>query len=476
MDIFKVKAPKDFVYYMVFTSFVICEFLPILNLLNPIILFAVKASLSWLFYYFVYQKDRKLFHLFIFTTILSIFSTIIAYHNVYMYISGIGKYLIGHTMCFIYMQIGIFLMKHGSSQLKNWLRNTLFGFAIITAMTSLLVLQKVPVAVRELDNGSGHIKGMETILYSMNTATWGLLYGMVFLLPIAIIWFKYTKNIWMLFWIGIVELLVFKSQLSMAILFSAVFLTSLFIKPMSPRKLTILGLICLASKTVILDILAYATYYLYDLFRSIWPHDLFAYRLHQLHLLFAGQQVEGTVGARFSLYEMSLQTFLENPILGYTSGDVFQSIGRHSQIFDFLASAGLAGSMPIAVAFIFVVREMIHCIRDEEVKQYFFLSLIMLTILMFLNPTYYARAVYLSMFWGPSLVENRPLKIGNASKFDKKIIHNTRNHKWKEIVCANCYHYAGWFSKLWQYSPTICFAAIFNAVCESCGWYLAYKG
>lgn len=398
-------VPKDIILELIIAYLVVCEFLPIINVINPIVLSMGKIFASGIFLLIVFEKNRKLAIEFSIILGIAILVSFWAFYHCWINYTSLGNFVIKNTLCWLYMEIGIYIMQYASVTTKIFIRNLILLLVCVTATTSIIALQSMPTAVRELGNGSKNIKGMETMLYQRNTSTWGELYGMVFLLPFIIQWFKQTKKIILLFIIVILETCIFASQITFAILISLFFLIFLILKPLTFRQIIIFAPGFLAIGMIIMNFIGPVLDWLYDIM-SKTNNEVLTMRIHQLYVLFVEQEMTGTIEGRYDLYMRSIETFFKNPIIGYKLRDSldYAYIGLHSQIFDLLASVGMIGFVPMTCSFIFLIKKIVKRIENRNIYRYFLLSIIMLLLLMLVNTTYYASCIYMSVFLGPGLI------------------------------------------------------------------------
>ena len=400
----KISIPKNIFLAIAILYFIMCEFLPIINIIPQLVLSFGKLLATSLFFLNVYLEDKRLAEKFALIIGIVIVIHLLAFYNCWSNYTTIGSFLMRNVVCWLYVEIGIYLLCYGSKAMKLTVRNTILFFAFVTAITSIISVQSIPMAIRELDNGSKFIKGMETLLYLRNTSTWGGLYAMTFLLPYLVFWLKRSRKFLLLLCIAVLEVCILASQITVAVIISFFFLVFLFIKPFSFKKNLIIGMTLIV---IFLSFIPFATdviSFLHEVAVAT-GNEVLALRTHQIYVLFSTGMATGTISSRLDLYLSSIESFLANPIIGLTLENVqeFSLIGLHSQVFDMMAATGLLGFIPLTAFFIMLTKNMIHLIDTKEMQQYFLMAIAMLVLLMFLNPTYYASGVYLSIFFGPSV-------------------------------------------------------------------------
>lgn len=401
----KFTVPKDALLTISFIFLVVCEFLPITRLIPTVLLTAGKFLAAVVFFMHVYLNDKKMAIQFIVILCIVFSVNLLAFYKCWCNYTTFGAFMVYNMLCWLYMEIGIYLLHYASKPNKIAIRNTILLLVFITAITSIISVQTVPTAIRELGNGSMNIKNMGPSLYLRNTSTWGELYAMVFLLPYIILWLKRKKNVILFIIIMVMEACVIESQITTALLLSLFFLVFLLRKPFSIKEIiVILGVLIIGSSFFII----YASelfFWLHDLV-SATKNSMLTLRISQLQMLFSSGIATGTISGRFELYYISLNTFLMNPLIGFEGNIMrdFSYIGLHSQIFDLMAAVGLLGFVPLCISFKLLIQKVSQLIQDEEKRKYFFMTIVMLVLLMFINPVYYASGIFISVFWGPSII------------------------------------------------------------------------
>lgn len=380
------------------------EFLPFLKTIYRPILTLGRIGAIAVFYLYVLFTSLKTFCRFMAFFIIAFVVNLLAYYHCWCNYETIGNYMIDAMMCWVYMEIGIFILRYGSFDLKRSIGNGILLMVCIASITSVISLRSVPTAVRELGNGSMHIKGLEQMLYRRNTLTWGGLNGVTFLLPYVILRIKQDKSPFHLICLVLMEYCIIRSQITTAIIISVVFLATLFINKLTTKKLIAIVIIAVILSSILMSVIQFLVGYLYEIV-SKTDNAVLTLRLSQISKLVSNHEMTGTISGRYDLYLISLKSFLDNPILGIKLRDspVFTEIGMHSQLFDLLGAVGIVGFMPLLLIFCALVHEMNQILKEDMLNGYFILAILMLVLLMTINPTWYAQSVYLSSFLGAVL-------------------------------------------------------------------------
>ena len=121
---------------------------------------------------------------------------------------------------------------------------------------------------------------------------------------------------------------------------------------------------------------------------NINNNDFIEKRLYEWYNLVANDVTSYHLDKRSGLYEMSIQTFLQHPIIGvgYKFGNLGSlqrtfGVGAHSTILDSLAQYGLVGSIPLFSIILYPFH------RNGE-KKYSSIYLLVFAFMLFLNPCF----------------------------------------------------------------------------------------
>lgn len=409
-----IRIPKDWYVFVVLSLMIIINYLPFVYVVPRLMVSLSELALAAIMLGLMAGKDAKLC-LVNFAILMVCFAiNLLAYYHCWINTLSIGSFIIRSCMCWFYMGVGIFIKKYGSEETKRASFHLIMLLLVITSLTSILVVRDYPTAMRGLDNGSIDIKGLESILYRRNTATWSMVFGMTFLLPFAITAFKRTKNVVYLFVVSVLSYCILKSQITMGLLMAAAFILLIVLKPISPKKLCIIVGVLILLSWVFSEYLADLIYWLYINVFGGNTDNMLGKRFYQLYVSINGMKLVGTFGGRFDLYMTSIKTFLEHPLIGvnaHSKGTIPYSsliniVGLHSQFFDMLATTGIFCTAILAYIFIYLIRKMGGMIEELNDRNLFYYSIIMLVAFMIMNPTYYSACVFLVVFLGPSYLSS----------------------------------------------------------------------
>lgn len=266
---------------------------------------------------------------------------------------------------------------------KNYLQ-TLAVFTGITSITTIIGLEKYPMAARELASGTAIY---DTDHYrAENIGGYEYIYALVILIPLLVYLIKHTQG-----WIKalnivilIVNILcVYESQYTTAlILVGVAFLLLLAFRSKLAFTVTVFMLL--------LFWLFGGTELLSNFFRYLSENvgqEYVADRFLQLSQLFGGGEIHTETSTdRIDYYQRQIELFFESPVWGQNlfafSSD---NISGHSFVLDWLGSLGLLG---FGVVTFFVRKLYLNVVRFSRKKTSATVKLtwLMLIILSVLNP------------------------------------------------------------------------------------------
>lgn len=409
-----IRIPKDWYVFVVLSLMIIINYLPYIYVAPRLMVSLCELALAAIMLGLMAWRDAKLCLVNLAILLVCFAINLLAYYHCWINTLSIGSFIIRSCMCWFYMGVGIFINKYGSDETKRASFHLILILLVITSLTSILVVRDYPTAMRGLENGSVDIKGVESILYRKNTATWSMVFGMTFLLPFVITAFKKTKKIVYIFVVAILSYCIFKSQITMALLMAVAFILLIVLKPISPKKLWIIVGVLLLLSWLFSEYLADLVYWLYINVFGGNTDNMLGKRFYQLYVSINGMKLVGTFGGRFDLYMTSIKTFLEHPLIGvnaHSKGSIpylslLNIVGLHSQLFDMLATTGFFCTAILAYIFIYLTRKMGGIIEELNDRNLFYYSIIMLVAFMIMNPTYYSACVFLVVFLGPSYLSS----------------------------------------------------------------------
>lgn len=397
------RISEEMWIYCVYCITIILLFLPLVNVINSVIIGLFKIFVGCIFLMVVAAKNKQIFSRFVLILLISLLCNAYYYYNCWRNYSSIGFFMVNSLLCWVYMEMGVFLFLYTTEKTKKKVTSFLLVIMVVTALTTLITLQSYPETVRALGNANEYLEEVPKFFYLRNTANWAILYSMVYFLPIVINLFWREKQIRKLVFLLIMELCILKSQITFAVLLSFGFLVFLVIKP-TAKSMLIIASAGLVTLLIIYEFIDDIFFFLYNLMLN-GTSEVLTRRIYQLYVTFHTGRFFGDAAARMDLYGRSIFTFLKNPIFGLKieNEPIGSAIGLHSQILDMLGATGLFGIFLCMISFCYLLLKVYNKINVDQTQKYFLLSVIGLVILMLINPTYYCPEIYFIVFSLPAL-------------------------------------------------------------------------
>lgn len=311
----------------------------------------------------------------------------------------------GWAFCFF----GIFLYKSTGKIRKKRLLIFILALFVITAVTTLIGLEKYPLAVRELGRSTkgysiaGEAFQVLKLEYKFNNISgWNHLYGMVSIVPSLIVLYKQYNKKSYLFCLLIIELCIFRSQLTFALLLSIFLLVFTVYRPKARLIFSLIILFLLSVFSFVFFNLDLIIMYVAEFAKRL-NLLMLSNKLNDLYWLFQGT-VRGDALGRFTLYSISLNTFFNYPIIGsflFKKNDG-SLLSLHSDFFDMLGFYGLLG----LVVLIYLVRKYYlfvkkHYNGDSWINNVMLVAFIAMFVF---NPIWYSPQIFVGTFLLPSLI------------------------------------------------------------------------
>lgn len=264
----------------------------------------------------------------------------------------------------------------------------------ITMLLTLRTLAQYPGASRVLASNSFNEYGLETYR-KMGTGGFDFIYSIVILIPISFVAVLMTKKkfrVLSIFFFGAAVLTVFLSGYTTAILLMLLTFV-LFLCMVSKRNIFIFVILLPAA------IFMFQTYRS-DIAKQIYElSSNFGSKAVEGHLIEIADILakKTSVGDldRASLYRRSYEAFLSNPIFGTYASAGTVAVSGHSTFLDLLGGGGLFCFVPYVLflwTFYLYIKKKLN---DKLVKAGWNISTVIFTILQFVNPIF---ANYLIIF------------------------------------------------------------------------------
>ena len=218
-------------------------------------------------------------------------------------------------------------------------------------------------------------------LVKKGLVNYGLIHGLSILFPLVIYSFKKQKKIakklLLLLFIAIEYYLLTRAGYTTAFLLATFSIVSAFLVSENHKKnvalfsFIALFFIFFLNKDLILSGLTSVQYIFID--TDIFP------RLNDIYNFIHYENITGQASLRLELYELSWNTFIENPLFGS-----FQSpdIGGHSFLLDRLAYFGIIGGLPFFLFFYYTLKDHYNSIPKAS-RLYYMISILVFIALSF---------------------------------------------------------------------------------------------
>lgn len=377
-------------YYSMFMIIVITQ-IPVTRILpsyirNPLQIFAVTLFMVALLQLKRYGYLWALISLFLVSSIYYTASWIMRMKTT--------TYLFNSLCCWEIAVYGILTLR-GVVRYEKKIVLLVFFITIITAITTIVGLEQFPMAVRELGRRVSY-SGLDvkTLYYSKNIASWGQLYGIVFILGGLIYSFKQTRKKIMLFAIILIEICIVKSQLTFALLISIMLLFLIFTNIKSQKIYYPLIFLAIFLFVLMVGNIKHLVLWSIDLLNQ-FEFQMLTKKLGDLYTLLIGS-IEGDAAVRFRLYTQSLNTFLEYPFGLYWLSNVYLEdyIGFHSEICDIIGALGVLGLFIVILCTSIWLYSILK-IRDPYQCRFMVFMFFTFLMLAILNPIFYSPPVWM---------------------------------------------------------------------------------
>jgi len=265
------------------------------------------------------------------------------------------------SMAYLIMVYSIFLYYFNDKHKKfqKFLCAFLILDCIAVGINTYFKLQINPMLVRYLSTG---IETRERLLGSdafYGVANYGYSYALVsIILLLGFLFLNYRKRKLLIFLLILAfTALLIQASYTIAVLFTAIFLTLLFILKYS-NKYTFVAIALIGVMTPLIFPNIFAS--IFNQFADIKGiSDTVSMRFKEIAYFFSGINMSGTdLNARLNLYSQSMDAFANNILMGISVTDSnIYSAGRHSAWLDLLAQFGLF-SIPF---FVFLFNAYKYC-------------------------------------------------------------------------------------------------------------------
>ncbi|MBO4872845.1 MAG: CDP-glycerol glycerophosphotransferase family protein [Lachnospiraceae bacterium] len=280
----------------------------------------------------------------------------------------------------------------------------------VTALTTLIGIEKYPLVVRELGRSNLSYSGVRDNDFALmkweyrigNIAGWNQLYGMVFLIPGFLYLFKKSRNVLVLLAAVVCEYCVYKSQITFAILISLPLIAFSVIRFRKKRSHQIIKLFLLIVMILLVLNMDSVILFLAD-FTAKGSLNMVSEKLYDFYAMLHGTNT-GDVQARIERYAYSWEIFKQHPIFGQAFWGVSSPymFSNHSDFFDMLGFYGIVGCLALIVV---AVRYAGYIIAVGSYEKWLTLVLGVGFVAMYVfNPIWYSPQIFIGVFMFPALL------------------------------------------------------------------------
>ena len=411
----------DLMYIAIFLFFVV-SCLPIVLVLPGAIRNGMQIVATAMFSLGIILYNDKKKWLQFFAIVL--FSTVFVYgvwHEKKTLSSCAINVITGWAFCFF----GLILWERGDLRRNRRLLIIILVIIAITAITTIIGIQRYPLVVRELGRGGSSYSGVTgnefTALKMMyrrnNIAGWNQLFGIAFLVgPITYLYYK-TKRKIILVLIALCEICVVMSQLTYALFLSVfnIVMTIFMIKNRKRSKSSIIvALVVFITALIVLIEIDSIVLFLSNS-ASKYGYKMLAIKLNDLYMFTQGIH-QGDVTARFNLYSIGIREFFQHPLgLFLYNGLKCPDLSQHSDFFDMIGFYGIFGIVAVIGCVLYYFRWIGR--QLEEYRSMLTIQLVTFLTMFAINPVWYSPQVFLSAFLLPSLIA------GTSNEFTKDDVY-----------------------------------------------------
>ncbi len=380
----------------------------------------------------------------------NIFSPLVFFVSIYLFLMFAGiyssetydyKWLLNRELLPIFVAFlfySIWIRYKRLINLRSFLKIVLV-FILISAITSIIGLNKYPLAARELSGALGRDDDYDTYNFykSIGIAGYHFFYGLAFSMPVFIMmlkkhWSNIFQRLVIIIYIGIIFYAIIKSQMTTALLFAVLNAFFAVIGLKNFRKSLLLW-------TIVIGFISFIPNQFYaDMLRSlseVAPAEILHDRLYDLSIVIESseQGLEGTdthMEKRAERIPFLLSQIAQSPFLGggESTGHVFW--------LDRLSVFGIVGIIPWIILFYVFIRET-KLVIDKEYYLYFYLSLFSFIFIGFMKNNGGVLVYFFSFFMvsailflysaGLSLFSNsKEIEINININEHKYFMHNRR--------------------------------------------------
>lgn len=351
------------------------------------------------------SKDKSMLALFI--LIVAIMG--LRVYEVWQYKSGLVSCVFNVYSGWAFAFYGFSLYKENDKEKCKKIFLFLIILLSIVAITTIIGIQKYPLAVRELGRKTASYSGLRGDDFSalkfeyriMNIAGWNLLYGMVYVVPAVLYAFMKSKKKYLLISLFLIELCIVFSQLTFAVLLSIALIVMCVVRPSMQKHvfafdaiLVMIGIFAAINLDSIVLLMVTIT--------GGMGMVMLSNKLNDLFLLLNGVN-SGDALSRTEVYSKSLELFEKHPVFGQSiygipGPDMFSF---HSDFFDMIAYYGLFGLLLTVIGIVIYYRFISKTNAPKWLTFVLFMGFLGMYVF---NPVWYSPQIFIGTFMMPALL------------------------------------------------------------------------
>ena len=351
------------------------------------------------------SKDKSMMALFI--LIVAIMG--LRVYEVWQYKSGLVSCVFNVYSGWAFAFYGFSLYKENDKEKCRKIFLFLIILLSIVAITTIIGIQKYPLAVRELGRKTASYSGLRGDDFSalkfeyriMNIAGWNLLYGMVYVVPAVLYSFMKSKKKYLLVSMFLIELCIVFSQLTFAVLLSIALIVMCVVRPSMHKHvfaldaiLVMIGIFAVINLDSIVLLMVTIT--------GGMGMVMLSNKLNDLFLLLNGVN-SGDALSRTEVYSKSLEVFEKHPVFGQSiygipGPDMFSF---HSDFFDMIAYYGLFGLLLTVIGIVIYYRFISRTSAPKWLTFVLFMGFLGMYVF---NPVWYSPQIFIGTFMMPALL------------------------------------------------------------------------
>ena len=351
------------------------------------------------------SKDKSMLALFI--LIVAIMG--LRVYEVWQYKSGLVSCVFNVYSGWAFAFYGFSLYKENDKEKCRKIFLFLIILLSIVAITTIIGIQKYPLAVRELGRKTASYSGLRGDDFSalkfeyriMNIAGWNLLYGMVYVVPAVLYAFMKSKKKYLLVSMFLIELCIVFSQLTFAVLLSIALIVMCVVRPSMQKHvfaldaiLVMIGIFAVINLDSIVLLMVTIT--------GGMGMVMLSNKLNDLFLLLNGVN-SGDALSRTEVYSKSLEVFEKHPVFGQSiygipGPDMFSF---HSDFFDMIAYYGLFGLLLTVIGIVIYYRFISRTSAPKWLTFVLFMGFLGMYVF---NPVWYSPQIFIGTFMMPALL------------------------------------------------------------------------